>query len=80
MDDDVTSPPLSSLHDRRTQNDYSTTEYGVHVPPSNFFLPCPSHLFYANRDQYQHLQVLLALAQTVEGHDQVGGTLRAKNI
>ena len=48
----MTSPPLSSLHDRRTWNDHSIYEYGLHVTPYNFFLPYPLHLFYAIRDQY----------------------------
>ena len=50
MDDDVTLTPLSCLRDRRTWNDHSIFEYGLHVPPSNFFLPCPTHLFYAIRN------------------------------
>ena len=40
----MTSPPLFCLHNRRTQNDHSIFEYGLHVLPSNFFLSCPSHL------------------------------------
>ena len=50
MDDDVTLTPISYLRDRRTWNDHSIFEYGLHVPPSNFLLPCPMHLFYAIRN------------------------------
>ena len=59
---------------------HSIFEYGLIDPPSNFFLPCPLHLFYAIHDQYQNFRVVPALAQIVGGHDQVGGTLQAKNI
>ena len=41
MDDDVTLTPLSCLRDRRTRNDHSIFEYGLHVPPSNFFSNLP---------------------------------------